>query len=132
MSVAPPEAGTADIARRDALVERLFEGILGTMDLLNVYLGDRLGLYRALAEGGPATSAELAARAGIHERYAREWLEQQAVGAILTVDDPDLPANERRYALPPGHDEVLLDGDSLNYQAYIGKFAAGIGQALPA
>src|SRR3954469_15643925 len=37
-------------------------------------LGDRLGLFKALAAGGPATSVDLAARAGIDERYAREWL----------------------------------------------------------
>ena len=50
------------------------------LELQTVYLGDRLGLYRALAEGGPAHPAELATRAGIPPRYAREWLEQQAVG----------------------------------------------------
>jgi 2-polyprenyl-3-methyl-5-hydroxy-6-metoxy-1,4-benzoquinol methylase len=125
------EAATPADERRDALIGRLGQAILGTMDLFNLYLGDRLGLYRALAEGGPATSAELAARAGIAERYAREWLEQQAVGAILTVDDPDTDAAERRYTLPAGHDEVLLDRDSLQYQAFIGRFAVSIGQAMP-
>ncbi|MGH8887496.1 MAG: hypothetical protein ACRDYX_20475 [Egibacteraceae bacterium] len=44
-----------------------------------MYLGLRLDLYAALRDGGPATPAGLAARAGIDERYAREWLEQQAV-----------------------------------------------------
>ncbi|MGI8976994.1 MAG: SAM-dependent methyltransferase, partial [Thermomicrobiales bacterium] len=62
----------------DDLVERLFAATLGAMDLFSVYLGDRLGYYRALAEGGAATSAELAQRTGTAERYAREWLEQQA------------------------------------------------------
>jgi 2-polyprenyl-3-methyl-5-hydroxy-6-metoxy-1,4-benzoquinol methylase len=128
---AAPETISQAAARRDALVGRLGDAILGTMDLFNLYLGDRLGLYHALTVGGPATSAELAARAGIHERYAREWLEQQAVGAILTVDDPNKGAADRRYTLPPGHDEVLLDTDSLNYQAFIGRFAASLGQALP-
>ena len=79
-SQVPIEAVTE---RRDALVGRLFGSILEAMDLLNVYLGDRLGLYRALADGGPATAAELAGRASIHERYAREWLEQQAVTGLL-------------------------------------------------
>jgi ubiquinone/menaquinone biosynthesis C-methylase UbiE len=120
------------VERRDALVGRLFDGLLGAMDLLNVYLGDRLGLYRALAEGGPMTSAELAARANIDERYAREWLEQQAVSALLTVDDVSLAAGARRYALPTGHDEVLTDRDSLSYLAYVGRFAAALGQATPA
>jgi len=117
--------------RRDALVGRLFGSILEAMDLLNIYLGDRLGLYRALADGGPATSAELASRASIHERYAREWLEQQAVTGLLEVDDPGKAAAERRYSLPRGHDEVLLDLNSLQYLAYVGRFAACLGAAMP-
>ena len=51
----------------------------------------RLGLYQALADGGPATAPELAERAGIDARYAREWLEHQAVGGVLDVDDVDAP-----------------------------------------
>ena len=50
-------AGTAE--RRDALVERLFMDAIGAFDLLSVYLGDVLGLYRALADKGALTSAEL-------------------------------------------------------------------------
>jgi 2-polyprenyl-3-methyl-5-hydroxy-6-metoxy-1,4-benzoquinol methylase len=117
--------------RRDALVGRLFEAVLGTMDLLNIYLGDRLGLYRALAEAGPATWADLAARAGIHERYAREWLEQQAVTGLLTVDDSHADASLRRYALPAGHDEALLDQDSLSYMAYVSRFCVSLGSVMP-
>ena len=49
------------------------------MELANVELGVRLGLYEALAGRGPVTAAELAGRARIAPRYAREWLEQQAV-----------------------------------------------------
>jgi 2-polyprenyl-3-methyl-5-hydroxy-6-metoxy-1,4-benzoquinol methylase len=101
--------------QRDALVERLFGATLGAMDVLAVYLGVRLGLYRALADRGPSTSDELAGAAGLNERYVREWLEQQATSGILEVDD------ERRFTLPPGHDEALLDGSSLNYIAPVGK-----------
>jgi hypothetical protein len=101
--------------QRDALVGRLFEATLGAFDLLAVYLGDQLGLYRALAEHGPSTSSDLAKTAGIHERYAREWLEQQAMGEILTVENPDADAGERRYNLPDGHHEALLDETSLNF-----------------
>jgi SAM-dependent methyltransferase len=103
--------------RRDALVERLFEATLGTFDLLTIYLGDRLGLYRALAEQGPSTSEQLAQAAGIAERYAREWLEQQAMSGILEVDDDDADAGERRYSLPEGHEEPLLAESSLSYVA---------------
>jgi SAM-dependent methyltransferase len=103
--------------RRDAFVGRLFEATLGAFDLLAVYLGDRLGLYRALSENGPSTSAELAEAAGIHKRYAREWLEQQAMAEILTVEDPDADPAERRYGLPEGLEEALLDETSLNFIA---------------
>ena len=53
--------------------------------------------------------AELAERAGIHARYAREWLEQQAVSGVLAVDEPALPYDERRYRLPPEHAGVVAD-----------------------
>src|SRR5215218_1605313 len=87
--------GSAD-ARRDELVERLFVSALGAMDLLCVYLGDRLGMYRALADTGPSTSAELASVAGVNERYAREWLEQQAMAGILDAVDPDTTSDAER------------------------------------
>jgi 2-polyprenyl-3-methyl-5-hydroxy-6-metoxy-1,4-benzoquinol methylase len=105
--------------RRDALVERLFGSTLGALDVLAVYVGVRLGLYRALADLGPSTSEELADTAELNERYVREWLEQQATTGILEVDD------ERRFALPPGHDEALLDESSLNYIAPVGKLVVG-------
>src|SRR4028118_1518823 len=102
--------------RRDEFAEGLFEKIIGAMEVASVYLGDRLGLYRALAEGGPATPAELAERTGTHERYAREWLEQQAVVGILEVEEDGRGEfSSRRYALPEGHAEVLLERDSLSY-----------------
>jgi 2-polyprenyl-3-methyl-5-hydroxy-6-metoxy-1,4-benzoquinol methylase len=97
--------------QRDELVERLFGAGLGMAEILTVYLGDTLGLYRALDRAGSMTSSELAKDTGIFERYAREWLEQQAAAGILTVDDAS-EADERRYVLPPGHIEPLLDLDS--------------------
>jgi SAM-dependent methyltransferase len=107
--------------RRDALVERLFGAAVAAFDLYGVYLGDRLGLYAALAERGPLTPAGLAEAAGIHERYAREWLEQQAASAILDVDDSAVAGSDRRYSLPAGHDEALVDERSLNYIAPFGR-----------
>ena len=47
-------------------------------------IGDRLGLWQALADGGPATSAELASRTGLVERYAAEWLASMAAAGYLT------------------------------------------------
>lgn len=68
--------------------------------MLAVYLGDRLGLYRALADETSLTSTQLAAATDTHERYVREWLEQQAASAILAVENASAPASDRRYACP--------------------------------
>ena len=97
-----PSNTSNPIARRDALAGRLFETALGLMDLGAIHIGDRLGLYRGLERLGPATASALAAETGTQERYAREWLEQQAVSGLLDVDDAARPAPERRYTLPPG------------------------------
>ena len=79
-----------------ALAERLFQDMTGALELFTVYLGDRLGLYRALHAGGPATSAELATRTGTAERYVREWLEHHAASGLLEADDPAAgPLNPR-------------------------------------
>lgn len=132
MSPTTSDPTTEAPARRDALVERLFEATLGVWDVFGVYLGDRLGLYRALAEGGTATSTELADATGTNERYVREWLEQQAATAVLAVDDAAADALERRYSLPAGHDEALLDETSLNYMAPVGLLVAGAVRPLAA
>jgi SAM-dependent methyltransferase len=125
MRTAREDAVATAEERRDALVGRLFEATVGAMDLFGVYFGDRLGLYRALAEAGPLTSSGLAEAAGIHERYAREWLEQQAATGILEVDDAAADAQERHFSIPAGHDEVLLEETSLNYAAPFGQIFAG-------
>ena len=118
-------------ASPDALVERLFNATLGAMDLFAVYLGDRLGYYRSLSEGGPATSTELARRTGTAERYAREWLEQQAVTGILTVDDVDAPMEKRRFSLPAGYEAVLVDPESLIAMTPSAVVLAGCVKPLP-
>jgi 2-polyprenyl-3-methyl-5-hydroxy-6-metoxy-1,4-benzoquinol methylase len=115
-------ATAAETTRRDELVERLFMDAIGAFDLLSVYLGDELGLYRALAEKGPLTSSELADAADVHERYAREWLEQQAASALLDLE-PN--GSEPRFRLPEGHDEALLDASSLNYIAPLARALVG-------
>jgi 2-polyprenyl-3-methyl-5-hydroxy-6-metoxy-1,4-benzoquinol methylase len=114
-----------------ALVERLFQDALGALELYTVYLGDRLGLYRALASGGPATPAELAGRTGTAERYVREWLEHQASSGLLEVDEPAADAPVRRYRLPPAHVPLLADPDDLRYQAHKGVDVVRAGRPLP-
>jgi len=118
--------------RRDALVERIFESSVGFMELLSIYIGDRLGLYGALADNGEATAAELASATGTHERYVREWLEQQAVAGILEVEDEKAEPEVRSYRLPEGHQDVLLERDSLSYLAPLAQQMVGVSRPLPA
>jgi SAM-dependent methyltransferase len=116
----------------DAFAGRVFGAALGAVDLWSMYVGDKLGLYRALAETGPATRAELADRTGMHRRYCHEWLEQQVTSGILAVDDPALPADERRYRIPTAHAGVLTDADSLAYLAPFVRLITAAGVQLPA
>jgi 2-polyprenyl-3-methyl-5-hydroxy-6-metoxy-1,4-benzoquinol methylase len=130
MTVTANPAATAD-ARRDDLAGRLMAAALGALELQAVYLGDRLGLYRSLADEGPATPAELGERAGIHARYAREWLEQQAVAAVLDVDDVTAAPDDRRYSLPDGHAAVLIDPTSAWLVAPLSRFVMGSAHTMP-
>jgi 2-polyprenyl-3-methyl-5-hydroxy-6-metoxy-1,4-benzoquinol methylase len=114
----------------ERLTERLFQAAIQSLELFGIYLGTRLGLYARLQARGPSTPAELAAAAGIAERYAREWLEQQAVAGLLAVDDAARPAGERRYRLPPAHAGVLANAEHPAHVAPFGAMMAGIGGAL--
>jgi len=113
-------AAPGELGDPAALTGRLFRDMVGALELLTMYLGERLGLYRALYTDGPATSAELAARTGTTERYIREWLEHQAASGLLEVDDPAAGPLDRRYCLPPGHVPVLADTGDVSYQAFNG------------
>ena len=105
---------------------------LASLDLQAVYLGDRLGLYRALAEGGPATAPELAERAGIHPRYAREWLEHQAVGSVLDVDDVTATPDAAAIPSRSGHAAVLIDPERPWLVAPLSRFVVGTARPCPA
>lgn len=119
-----------EVVERDALVGRLFESTIGALELLHVYLGDRLGLYKALAAGGPLTASGLGTAAGIDQRYAREWLEQEAVAGILLVEADGDGAGERRFSLPRGHAEVLLDPDSVSFFAPAARGVVAVGGVM--
>ena len=118
--------------QRDAFMEQLVDAVNGFFKVYSLYLGNRLGLYRALAGQQALTSSELAARTGSAERYVREWLEQQAVAGILEVVDEKAPAHERRYCLPSGIAEVLLDRESVNYIAPLSQAVVGVARPLEA
>jgi 2-polyprenyl-3-methyl-5-hydroxy-6-metoxy-1,4-benzoquinol methylase len=116
----------------DALVERLFSATVDALELFSIHLGTQLGLYRALRDAGPLDPAGLAAAAGIHERYAREWLEQQAVAGLVAVAEEDDDAAARRYGLPHEYAGVLVDPDDGSHVAPFATMLAGIGGILPA
>jgi 2-polyprenyl-3-methyl-5-hydroxy-6-metoxy-1,4-benzoquinol methylase len=126
MTTPPTPDRAAASATPDALGERVFASILGTLDVFAIYIGDRLGYYRQLADHGPLSSAELADRAGTVERYTREWLEMQAVAGYLEAHDGD----PRRFSIPAGHAEALTDHLSLGYVAPFARMVSAAGAKL--
>jgi hypothetical protein len=114
----------------DELAERVFGSLLGTIEVIAIYLGDRLGWYRSLVDDGPASAPELARRTGTHPRYAREWLEQQAVAGYLTVEQEGGP-DERVFSIPEATAEVMTDRASLNHLAPFARMFAAVGPTLP-
>jgi 2-polyprenyl-3-methyl-5-hydroxy-6-metoxy-1,4-benzoquinol methylase len=129
MGTTGDSAGVDD--RTQALADRLFRNAGAALELYTIYLGERLGLYRALVERGPATSSELADRTGTAERYVREWLEHHAVSGLIEVDHAHAEPGVRRYSLPPAHIPVLADPDDLRYEAHKGVEIARAGRVLP-
>ena len=114
-----------------SLDERLVEGVTAALEMYGVHLGRTLGLYAALSDRGPLTAGELADVAGIDQRYAREWLEQQAVAAYLVVAEPSPSGEQRRYALPSDHVGALVDVDDPAHVSPLVDMVAGIGGVLP-
>ena len=121
---------TAISNTEEALTSRLLQSTIQALELYGVYLGKELGLYAALQSCGPLAPVELARQAGIAPRYAREWLEQQAVAGMLVVDHASAPPDERRYRLPDEHVNVLVTEDHPNHLAPLAQMVAGIGGAL--
>ena len=105
--------------------DRVLGAVLGAQFVQAAHLGDRLGYYRALVTG-PLTSSGLAERTGTSERYAREWLEHQAVCGVLTVEDAAAAPDRRCYTLPPGPAEVLTAEDSPEHVLPMARMVAGL------
>jgi SAM-dependent methyltransferase len=126
MTATSATAHEQDVA---AAAQRLLDAALGATDLLAVFLGDRLGWYVDLRDHGASTPQELASRTATSERYAREWLEQQAVTGLLAAEDDD---GERRYRLPAAAAEVLTDQHSLSYVGPLARMLAASAMQLPA
>src|SRR5438552_887634 len=107
-----------------AFLEKGINDIGAALGAALVVLGDKLGLYKAMAGAGPLTPAQLAHQTGTAERYVREWLNNQAAGGYVTYD----PASGS-YTLPPEQARALADENSDcflpgNFQAAAAVFAA--------
>jgi len=101
-------------------VLRAVEEVGATLGAALVVMGDRLGLYRALADGGPLTPAELADRTGLPSATSREWLAAQAAGGYVEVH-----AESGRYSLAPEQAVALTDADSPAYLPGLFQIALG-------
>lgn len=106
------EIPTIDQAQLEAFVGQAVTDMGAAISGLLLRIGDRLGLYKAMAGAGPVTSAELARRTGTTERYVREWLGNQAAGGYVVYD----PA-EHTYRLPAEHAMVLANEESPVFMA---------------
>jgi hypothetical protein len=104
-----------DDAKLHQFIGQMLSDLGGTASITLVRIGDSLGLYKALHAHGPMTVAELAAAAGVNERYLREWLSQQAASNYLSYD----PATQK-FALAPEQAMVFAVEDSPVYM--VGAF----------
>src|SRR5262245_4407044 len=109
-----------DADKLNTFVFRAVDEVGATLNTALVVMGDRLGLYRALAGAGPLTPAELAERTGTAERYVREWLNGQAAGGYVEYD-----ADSGRYVLPPEQAVALTDESSPAYLPGFFQIALG-------
>jgi 2-polyprenyl-3-methyl-5-hydroxy-6-metoxy-1,4-benzoquinol methylase len=117
------EPPAVDVDKLMGFVFKAVDEVGATLNCALVVMGDKLGLYRALAGAGPLTPTELAARTGTAERYVREWLNAQAAGGYVEYD-PD----SSRYTLAPEQTVALTDESSPAYLP--GFFQIALGSVL--
>ena len=122
-------AQTAIDAEKEQFAEWLLGAAEGAFATFATYLGDQLGYYDALVEAGPLTAPALAERTDTDPRYAREWLEEQVVAGVLSVEDERGAPDARRFELPPAHAEVLCEEESLDYVGGLPQIV--VGSTLP-
>ncbi|MBV9293895.1 MAG: methyltransferase domain-containing protein, partial [Frankiales bacterium] len=96
-----------DEARLEQFMGKAVTDMAAASTVLMMTIGDKVGLYKALAGAGPITSEALAKKTGLHERYVREWLGNQTASGYVTYD----PASAS-YELPEEHAFALADEDS--------------------
>ena len=99
-----------DMSKLEAFMGQVVTDMGAVISAPLMVIGEKLGLYKAMAGAGALTSVEVAERAGVAERSVREWLRNQAAGGYLTYD-----AESDRYALPDEHAMALADEESPVY-----------------
>ena len=109
----------------EAFAERIYTELNTAVSFLNLYVGDRLGLFEALAESGPTTPAELALRTGCADRYVREWLECMAVSDYIEAD----PAG-RRFWLSEAQRIAFVEQEHAAYVGALVRFLPGLARPL--
>src|SRR4051812_34349376 len=115
-------ASPVDEARLHELLGQAVVEFGATVNAALIVIGDRLGLFRALAADGPLTSEELVAATGLNERYVREWANAQAAGGWIGYE-----AEGERYSMSP--EQALLFADP-NSPAFVGgAFQIALGAA---
>src|SRR5437763_8308312 len=120
MATIEQPAETIDGAKLEAFVFRAVDEVGATLNTALVVMGDKLGLYKALAGAGPLTPTELAKRTDTAERYVREWLNAQAAGGYVEYDP-----ETGRYTLPPEQTVALTDSESPAYLPGFFQIALG-------
>src|SRR3954451_5296253 len=111
---------TLDPEKLNEFVFRAVEEVGATLNAALVVMGDKLGLYEAMAAAGGLTPVELARRSGVAERYTREWLNAQAAGGYVTYD-----AAAGTYTLPPEQTVAMTDKSSPAYLPGFFQIALG-------
>src|SRR5438067_1401562 len=112
-SSSPPSSTTIDNEKLQQFMGKVLSDFGGAASAILVYIGDKLGLYKAMYDfAKPISSQELANLTGTSERYIREWLANQAAGGYLTYD-----TISQRYTLPLEHAQALVNENSPSYVA---------------
>jgi SAM-dependent methyltransferase len=105
--MATPAQLPIDESKLNAFLGQAIGEMGAAMNAALIVLGDKLGLYKAMAGAGPLTSAQVAKKTNLNERYVREWLSAQAAGGFLTYD-----AAAQTFTLPPEQAFALAAEDS--------------------
>ncbi|HLK95359.1 MAG TPA: class I SAM-dependent methyltransferase [Nocardioidaceae bacterium] len=114
-------AGAVDVARVEEFAQKVAGDHAVAVNAVLAYLGDRLGLWKALASVPSATSRELSDRSGLAERYVREWLAAETAAGYVEYDPGSF-----RFRLPAEHAAVLADDSSPAALAGTFELTAGL------